>query len=366
MKLKSVITAIWVLGTVHVDARMVLGANVNEHGIALEPAMLELSRTKVVRIFFPASPFILGKRNLKTDKDFLAVKAAAKSGRQVILCLKWDFKKAGWRVPASGSGLEQKCFAWADALLHELDGMVLALETVNEVMVDTPAEDLQPGADGKIPMVQFLQRLVEHLKEKKHRDLNRRPLPIFSGGFTRFDRPKMRRHPCVAELLKWIRTDSRVAGASLHIHMLQFEGFENSLRFIRSKIPKKHLLVTEFSMVWKYRANLNKPVSGNLTVREYINRALKHPVSEAEWNNFLESQAWYDTDFLSHACRVMEKYDVRVATFAFQQGSSGGRPLKPDSTPWILNPIFSNRTARSAHGPARSAFFNDYIAWQTR
>jgi hypothetical protein len=251
-------------------------------------------------------------------------------------------------------------------LIRQLAGRVAALETVNEFSIDTLPEDLQPGTDGSIPMVRFLQRLVEHLYVKQYKAFDGKPLPLFSGGFTRLDREMVQQDPAVAALLDWIDSDGRVAGANFHIHMMAFAGFEQYLKFMRSKIAEKPYLVTEFSMVWKYKANLNKPIGKKDTAREYINRALESPVPESEWNAFLESLEWYDAGFLKKACLLMEEYGVTVATFALQQGSSGGRALRPDSVPWILNPIFASKTARSgnADGVARSLFFKDYTAWQ--
>ncbi|VGO13294.1 hypothetical protein PDESU_01850 [Pontiella desulfatans] len=357
----------WGLKVEAKQPRMLLGANVNEHGVALDPELLELSRTKVCRTFFPATPFILGKRDLKTDADLLAVKRAGKAGQQIILCLKWNFEKARWRVPEPDSPRERQCFAWADALIRELDGYVVALETVNEVTVDTLPEDMLPGADGEIPMPRFLQRLVAHLSEQGHAGANAKPLPLFSGGFTRLEQRRMQSNPGVQALLDWIETDDRVAGANFHIHMPEFEGFENYLKFIRSRVTDKPYIVTEFSMVWKYKENLDGKSHDGLTVREYINQAIQKPVPEKEWNAFLESQAWYDPQFLSSACKVMEDYGVMLATFAFQQGSSGGRKLEPDDTPWIINPIFATRTAAARGRAAVSeGFMRDYLDWQRR
>lgn len=363
------------------DARMVLGANVNEHGVALEPELLEQSQTALVRSFFPASPFIKGKRNLENDDDLRTLKRAGASGQKVILCLKWDFERAGWRVPEPDSELEQRCFAWADALIRELDGYLVALETVNEVTVDTLPEDMLPDANGDIPMPRFLNRLVAHLHAKEHKGFYGTPLALFSGGFTRLEQKRMQSNPGVQALLDWIETDARVTGANFHIHMSDFKGFEEYLNYIRTRVVAKPYIVTEFSMVWKYKEHLNKPVSDSpkgssflrryrypehLTVREYINAAIGTPVSQQEWNEFLTSQDWYDPGFLHAACKVMEDHGVVIATFAFQQDSSGGRELAPDTTPWIINPIFANRVA-SGNGslaPGNIGFFKTYTDWQ--
>ncbi|MBN2162034.1 MAG: hypothetical protein JXR25_15475 [Pontiellaceae bacterium] len=362
---------------------LMLGANVNETGIALEPELLEQSRTTLCRAFFPSTHFVEGRRDLKTDADLLAVKRAGESGQKIILCLKWNFEQAKWRVPDPGSEREQKCFEWADALIGELDGYLVALETVNEVTVDTLKEDMVPNEDGVIPMVRFLQRLVEHLDAQDHKGMDGKALPLYSGGFIRLELKGVRNNPGVQALLDWIQQDDRVAGANFHIHMPAFAGFETYLKYIRTRVTEKPYVVTEFSLVHEYQKSLNEPVAASsagkrflkkydygsaMSVREYVNACLADPVPEKEWNEFLDSQTWYDGGFLKSACRVMEEYGVVMATFAFQQKSSGGRPLKEDATPWILNPIFANKVAvgRSGRSAIAENFMKDYLNWQKR
>ena len=75
--------------------------------------------------------------------------------------------------------------------------------------------------------------------------------------------------------------------------------------------------------------------------------------------------AWNDTNFLGQACEVMESNGTAIATFAFQQASSGGGLIPSGGTPWILNPIFANYTATNDLPPApiNQQFFEDYTTW---
>ncbi len=359
---------------------MTLGANVNESGRALEIPLLEQSRSEWVRTFFAIKPFLNGSRNLANDTDLEAVRKAVRSGRKLLLCLKWNFDNDAYRVPAPDTAYEAECFQWVDDLMGELDGMVSALETVNEVMIDTHPDDLLPGTNGVIPMVRFLQRLVDHVSAQGYTTPESAPLPLYSGGFTRLYDSNVRVRPVVPALLSWIESENRLTGVNFHIHADDLSQFQASYDFLRQTMPTKPAIVTEFSLVWKYKQNLGYPLdtwttgsdfaiqygyAGNMIVRDYINLAITNSVSETEWNAFLEAMPWYDTQFLGKACEVMQSNGTAIATFAFQQASSGGRILAPGDNPWILNPIFANYVSTNGVPPAavNKDFFWNYLNW---
>jgi hypothetical protein len=362
------------------DTGMALGANVNESGTALDLALLEQSRTEWVRCFFAIKPFLNGSRTLTNDSSLTSVRQAADSGRKLVLCLKLNFDSDSFRVPAPDTAYEAQTFQWVDDLMGQFDGLVSALETVNETFVDTHPDDLLPDPNGVIPMVHYLQRLVAHVHARGYTLPAGQPLPLYSGGFTRLFDSKMQTRPAVLALLNWIQTDARVAGPNLHIHANDFAQFQTSFDFLRQTVTAKPTIVTEFSMVWKYKANLERPLNhwppgaafaskhgreGTMLVREYINHAITDKVSESEWNGFLTAMPWYDTAFLGQAAAVMATNGTAIATFAFQQNSSGGGVLAVGDTPWILNPIFANQTAtnRLPPAPINRQFFQDYLAW---
>jgi len=355
--------------------RLILGGNFNEHSEMIPHELLKQSETRLIRGFIPASPFIRGQRQLGSDPAVQNLKKAARDGQQIILCLKWDFKKGNWRVPETDTELERKCFQWVDDLLLEVGDGVIVLETINEVMIDTHEEDVLPDDKGNIPMVVFQKRLVDHLHNRGDHP------PIYMGAFTRLDREKMQVHPITLALFEWINSDDRITGTNFHIHMPEFEGFKTYLEFIRDRIPDKPFIITEFSMVWKYRAALKHPIGRfakgkafakkynrdpETSVREFINLMVDQPVTQTEWNDFLRSQYWYDKDFIDKACEIMDAYGVRYATYAFQQGSSGPGKLGPDSNPWIVNPIYSQVTAKGENGniAVNEDFMIGYAKWR--
>ena len=354
--------------------RLVLGGNFNEHSEMIRWELLEQSKTRMVRGFIPASPFLRGQRDLGTDQAVQNLKKAVADGYEVILCLKWDFKARNWRIPQPGSELEKECFAWVHDLVKEV-GDISILETINEVMVDTHEEDVIPDNSGTIPMVVFQKRLVDHLFKQGT------PPPVYMGGFTRLYDDKIRSHPITDVMMKWIQDDKRISGASFHVHTREMEGFEQSLQYIRNYIPGKPMIVTEFSLVWKYKLAMKFPVGRfakgkqfaqtyqcdpDMLVRDYINSAIDNPVAEKVWMDFLYSQYWYEPDFLEEACAIMDKYGVRYAAYAFQQGSSGQGKLRENSNPWILNPLYLPSTTAGKNGATavNQDFMRAYRNWR--
>lgn len=351
-----------------------LGANFNEFLQAARPQPLALARVGWVRGFLPALEFIDGRRELATDPGLAAFREAAAAGRRVALTLKWDFLRGKSRVPAPGSERERACFAFAlDAVRHGRPDLLLL---INEYFPDTPEADTLPDAGGRIPMVEFLKRLAAHVHAAGLRDPRGGPLPVSCGGFTRLDLARMQEHPSVRQLLPWLNDSPHFSHVNFHLHQKTLGQFETALAFLRGQVPAKPLIVTEFSLVWAYKAHLGDAVAAGAkggafaaacalpagtTVLDYLNAALRRRVPEEEWHAFLNSQPWYDPEFLRRSTALMERHGVVLATYAFLSESSGAlRPMRAGDTPWRLNPIFAERFAVSPD-PARPAVNPDFF-----
>lgn len=374
-----------VIGCSAPAAQLELGANVNESLTQLKPALLARSHTTWVRGFLPVSQFITGRRNLTADPGIKTLQQCAHDGCKVIVSLKWDLENAGWRVPSPGSETEREWFAWVDALLDEMHGQISILSLANEVFVDTMPQDLKPDANGRIPMVDFLQRLARHVAARHPKAADGQPLPLYCGNFTRLDSAAMQTNVAVLALMHWCATDPQITGVDFHLHELNYQKFEEALDFIQREIPDKPFIVTEYSLIWKYKLYLNEPLGADeagrafcaryhldpkLSVRDFINNCLADTVSEVEWNDFLHSRSWFDPDFLKHTADLMKRHGVIIATYAFsQKGSGDTKFLGSNSTPWLLNPIFVPITARTANPnteAVNTAWFKEYLGFQPK
>lgn len=367
---------------------LLFGVNTNENLTWLEPALMTQTRTTWVRGFVPASEFLSGARSYSTDPGLAALRAAAADGHKVILSIKWDSTGAGrlGAVPPPGSPGERTWFQFANALLQSMAGTLSILVVVNELLIDTREPDLRPGPDGRVPMILFLRRLVVHLSASRPMAAEGRPLPIYAGGFTRLDLPKTQHVVAVRNAIAWINRDPRVAGADFHLHQPNLATSGAALAYIRAQIPVKPLIVTEFSLVWKWKRHLDDAIgdsgagaafasqhglSPRMTVRDFCNQAFAQPVPEAEWQAFLSSQPWFEPAYLDAIGRMMEQHGLSLATYAFTTDpSSGRRPMKvaPGATPWFLNNLLVPGLAYVPGGrraPENYGFFSSFVRWQT-
>ena len=346
------------------SGEFLLGANFNEHLTAARPAALDLALSPAgwVRGFLPAHEFLAGDRDLATDPGLATFHAAAAGGRHVALTLKWDFKRRDWRVPTPDSSLEQRCFAWAVEVART--GRPDLLLLVNETFIDTPDEDLRPDATGTIPFVRFLQRLAAHVAAADLTGPDGHPLPLGAGGFTRLHSRAMQEHPATRALLPWLASSPDLHYVNFHLHHESLADFDAALTFAREALADRPFVITEFSLVWAFRDGLGQALGAtpagrafcarfnrepNQLARDYLSAAATNPVSETELHAFLRSTTWFDPDFLARACQLMTARGVTLATYAYLQEASGleraGSPLRPDTPPWRLNPVFQERHA---------------------
>ena len=368
--------------------RPLFGVNSNQNLTWLEPTSMAQTHTTWVRGFVPASQFLSGARSYSTDPGLAALRAAAADGHKVILSIKWDCTGAGGLgpVPQPGSPDEAAWFQFADALVQSMAGSLSILVVVNELLIDTREPDLGPGPDGRVPMIFFLRRLVAYLSASRPMAAEGGSLPIYAGGFTRLDLPKTQNAAAVRNAIGWINRDPRVAGADFHLHQPDLVTSGLALAYVRAQIPAKPLIVTEFSLVWKWKQHFEDAIgasrsgaafatqhglSPQMTVREFCNQAFARPVPEAEWRTFLASQPWFEPGYLDAIGTMMQQHGLSVATYAF---TTDPRPKAPPmqvghgATPWFLNNLLIPGLAYVPGGgraPENYGFFASFDKWQT-
>lgn len=364
-------------------APLEMGVNVNERPHWLKPEMLQQSQTTWVRAFIEASHYIRGERTFDDDFRIEALKEAADNDYKILLSIKWNMKEAGWRVPEPGSKEEKEWFQFAGDLLDELQGDLSIFVLVNEITIDTPKKDLQPNKKGVIPFVQFQKRLLDYISKLNPKGADGNSLPIYTGGFTRLDKKGLQNQPANQAMFQWIREDNRLAGADFHMHQPDYETSMEAANFIRKQIPQKPLIVTEFSLVWKWKAHLGDEIGSSekgqkfakryeldpeMTVAEYSTQAFSKPVSETEWQDFLKSQPWFEPYYLDIMGRLMENHGVEVATYAFTQSPETNNPWKitENSTPWFIQQLLMPRVAYSDSDRTATNYgmFDSFVRWQ--
>ena len=364
-------------------ARFELGANFNESlEVARLPA-LDITGVKWIRGFLPASEFIDGPRRAATDPGLETFRKAAASGRKIALTLKWDFAKSKTptRVPAPGSAREKACFDWAVDVAKSTRPDMLLL--VNEVYIDTPPEDMKPAPGGSIPMVVFLKRLAAHIHAAGLAAPEGKPLPLGCGGFTRINGKNMQANPATHALLAWLADAPEISLVDFHMHQNTVDEFTDALAYMRKALPKRPLVVSEFSVIHAYSQHVGDKIGATAagrafaqkynrdpkqTYTDYLNAIARKPVPETELDAMLASASWFDPKFLEKACAIMKKNGVVLATYAYLQEAAGLRnPNRPMTVPWRLNPIFHDRDAYvpdSTRLAITPGFYETFVSYQ--
>lgn len=364
-------------------APLEMGVNVNERPHWLQKDMLQQSQTTWTRAFIEASHYIKAERSLDDDYRIEALKRVADNGYKVLLSIKWDIREAGWRVPEPGSEEEQQWFRFAEDLIKELEGDISILVLVNENTIDTPQKDLKPNDEEIIPFVRFQKRLLEHVHRLNPKSAEGKDLPLYTGGFTRLDQKKQQNHPANKATIEWVNGEDRLAGIDYHMHQPDYKTSIEASEFIRSQVPDKSLIVTEFSLVWKWKAHMQDKVGASksgeeftekydvdpsVTVAEYSTQAFQKPVSETEWNDFLNSRRWFEPYYLDIMGRIMEKIDVDVATYAFTQipDSHESWKVTKRTDPWFVNQLFIPhlKSANEEKVSSNHEFLESFRRWQ--
>ena len=395
LALVAAILSIWTAPKCHAApspgaaAAIELGGNVNESLDWLLPSLLDQSHTSWVRGFVPAFQFMRGERTFGADPGLAALNAAARSGRHVILSIKWDCVGRGedGRVPLPDSPKEKQWFRFADDLLRATSGNVSILVLENELTIDAQRPDLEPQADGRIPMIVFLQRLAAHLASEHLTAQGGGPLPLYAGGWTRLDLVKQQLLPVTRASIQWINQDPDIAGADYHLHQPDTDTTQAAMEYIHRQIPHKPLIVTEFSLIWKWKAHLLDPVAATpagqaflhlynlpagITVSEFLTDAFRQRVPQDEWNSFIASQAWYQPHYLQWIAPRLAANGVVVATYAFTLNPLNSQmhlrhPVSSSTTPWFLNDLFVPTLvlAPASGGAAvNDGMFDSYLRYQ--
>jgi hypothetical protein len=370
--------------------KLALGGNVNEHFPWATPQILDQTHTTWIRGFFPASEFISGERSYQNDPGLATLKAAAESGHKIVLSLKWDSTgKGGFgRVPVPESKQEKAAFAFVDHLLDATNGKLSALVLINELAIDTLPADLNPDTKGRIPLVEFLKRLAAHLAAENRTAVDGSPLPLFAGGMTRLDKETTRNSPATRAMIAWINSDPRIAGADYHMHQPDMQTTRMAAEFMHHAVPGKPLMVTEMSLIWKWKQHLSDPIgagpeavkfctkyglTSQTTVAQFLNAVFQRPVPEGEWQAFLASQQWFEPHYLADMARLMQANGVKIATYALtwnpsRQDAPVPKPVTPATTPWFLNQLLVPGMAFVPAGnrlPENYGFFADYVRYQS-
>ena len=337
----------------------VIGANLNgrPRRLADDMSLLEASNTRWIRAFLD----VRQKASVDDpagDPDVVALRLAAREHDcALVVSLKWDFKgnwgtKEPISVPGAGSSAEAQFFEQATAYLDSIGVPLDVVVLGNEPMWETREADITVENP---PIVGFTRRLAAHLATAgDHGD------PAYLvGSVNRLQGAAVRRGrfaPFYRGLVDLIDEDNSVDGLDLHVHFDKQREARAMLEYARETVPDGILTVTEFSPVWRYNRNKDRPIgnwdtgtrfasdygySPTMTAVEYFEDAKRRPRTPEELAAFYAAMPWYNVDHVSDMHALFAEYDVSLGTIGFLQ-DVGMRNVDWTTgwTPFHINALF--------------------------
>jgi hypothetical protein len=190
----------------------------------------------------------------------------------------------------------------------------------------------------------------------KHPQLKRPD--IYTGSLPRLFMKEEQQKPGVVGLIKMAQENSRIKGLSVHLHIADSLEMEEALKFVRTIMPSKPIIVPEFSLFRLYNKHvaddLNDGAAGeafvkkygypaNMKLYEWYSKANTTHVSATEWEDMFASRKWFPQHFMLTYYRYFQRYGVVLATYGFISQSAPAK-MGPDSPTWFINPLFPTKT----------------------
>ena len=339
-----------------------IGANFNENIDEIDNTLLEKSQVQWVRGFVNINRFFLNVKNeeivgvrKKAIKDWKPINTFINSKKvkinkqqvKLILSLKLDFKNRKMGVPDLNTNESALLFNAIELFLtnknvgKELNILVLG----NEPMWETPTEDAEKYG-------LFLNELINRIHHLKK--ANSWGFDIYIGALNKVSTAK--KHPILHEVLKIAKSNKKVNGLDIHMHVANSVEINKDLEFIRveNKINLP-LISTEYSMVRAFDEHRNVELgeiakkygySESLKLFELINSYTKKasegiPINPLEFEDIITSFDWYEKNWFTAFYNAFKKHNVAVGTYRLiSYPKTPPHVLNEKSPMWLINAIY--------------------------
>ncbi|MFI5806650.1 hypothetical protein [Streptomyces sp. NPDC051561] len=299
--------------------------------------------------------------------------AFAGSGYHTVLSLKFPYQKRP--LPQPGTGPMVAELARIDRVLDAVLDKVGILVIDNEPFLET--RDLDRAA----LLNPFYQAVTAHvIAERTKRYGSDCRTHLYLGALNRLHDPAWRT-PAVDGWLDHVRNSPEIDGVDIHPHVASIEQAKTFTDYVLPRIrPDQRFLATEFSLVHWWKQHWCDPVPAGYADRYHVpattptwqevRDAAAHPVPRQQWHDLLMNSPWFTShqDYLTTQVQQFRATGrLTVPTYGSVQGPAMTRDIGPKKTPWLLNSLYANRTARPspdgrmAHNPA---FYDDFRTLQ--
>jgi hypothetical protein len=325
----------------------VLGANLNENLPDIDFAELRSVSATWLRGFYNMADADQG--TVAGQPGIQRLMTAVAHGYHTILSLKFDYPKG---LPAPGGGEMNRALARLDKVLVVVMGKVDILVIGNEPFYECGRQYANLNA--------FYETAARHTSDYRQRNHRTgEQTQIYMGAITDIEDPKS--HTTQAERwLEFVRNTPYIAGTDCHPHVASLNDGLLYPKYILSRIrADQNFLATEFSLIKLYKKHMSDPVSATFADRYGISRGtpvwqvargfIAHPVTQAEWNDFLLSCPWFagTRNFMTDlVTRFRATRRCAAATYGLTQGAPSATDFGPGKPPWIFTSMFCPRTTR--------------------
>lgn len=341
----------------------VIGVNVNGQYDVMKFENVERSGTTWVRGFLDFFQLYPHESNLETDERVQNYIRLKERGYKNILNLKWNFSDRSF--PAAESQEMQDYKAYLQKLLDTVWSSTDIIVVGNEPFI----ESRRAERDNRL--VVFYQEIANYVRN--YRSESGRDVPIYVGAFNNLYLEGWRTE-AANDLMGFARNNSWIAGIDLHIHHAQMDQINAFIDYASLRIrDEQKILITEFSIKDYFRGQMDGAIPGgfadaygyerDMQNYEYLDYALKNTVPRPQWVDFLSGSPWFEDrkHYVGDAFQRFEGYEqFHVATYALRQSYPFNTDFTANTTPWILNGLFGNRTIQ-AHPETGQEQFN--YAW---
>lgn len=284
-----------------------IGANYNHELQSIDLEYAKKTGLEWISVTPNIFEYIRREKNVETEPGLEKVIAAAKAGYKITFGFSWDFKKYNLSIPDSASAQEQEYFAVVLRMLERVGPYIKILNLGYDRNIETK-EDI---------LVRFTERLLTEASN-------------WYNNHPEFKRPDMYIGAGVRGLIQMAQDDERVKGLAINLHVSDSVEIQENLRFVRSIMPEKPIIVPDFSLWPLLGQHMQDSIgdskagkefakkynySTGMTLTEWFTKGSAQ-VGATEWNDLFATRAWFPQHFMLTWFRHFQKFGVVLATYA--------------------------------------------------
>lgn len=330
----------------------VLGANFNQDLGSLNYRELQAARATWIRGFFTMPDADNG--DVAATTTLRTILDASRRNYGTTLSLK--FPLAQTEMPAPGSAAMATELARVDKVLPLVMGRVDILEIGNEPFNESRPQDRTDALNN------FYEAVAKHvIAYRRVHCASNCKTRLYMGALNRLDLPA-NHTPAVERWMRFVRETPDIQGVDIHPHVPSPEATQAFLDYVLPRLrPDQTFLATEFSLVWYWKEHMADPISPGFAERygfaadakvwQVIQAAIAHPFPQQEWDAFLSSSPWFESQkhYLRDQVTAFRATGrLTMASYGFRQDALMEQGFGPDKVPWLLNSVFAPYTVQPA------------------